>query len=208
MKKIFVVIFLSLLISQYGCNTCKTDDKGKFYLTTQDKLVIPYVGNEKLIFKDSIGDTMSFTGTGRVIKMISRSQYQHGCPGDIWSEEQQYVIFKGTANSFMEISVTKRADFKTVANDFYISSFLLSPIDYQFYCLRRTNSTNFYCSGTNLLTPNDSLSINNKMFYSVYVLPNDENFICDTTIIPRFFYTVSQGVVGFQTIDKKWWNLE
>jgi hypothetical protein len=221
MKKNILIIFLVPILGFYSCNKCKTEDMGKYYFAQEDKLINPYTGNETLIFKDSIGNSVSYVGAGRNITMSNQytmqdpSNYDNDCMSSEWYVEEHRTVFwdnntpaePGHIKQNCGVYIGKKPD---GYNDFEVSMYFYTPVPFQLISYGHFKGKTFYCSENEIMTPISSLTINSKTFFNVYrfnLWTQGNN--CNSSALPPFiYYTLDKGIVGLQTSDYKWWNLD
>jgi hypothetical protein len=217
MKKLIIFIFFILLAGLYACNKCQTKDRGKYYFTTIEKTLIPYTGNETLSFKSSTGDSIGYIGTGRDITMNvidSGWNDEQTCPSARWSVEEHRTVYwdnntvpeSGHSKQYCGVYIGKNP---FGYNDFSVSLFFFTPIHFYFNSNGHYLGNTLYCSENEIMTPIDSLTINDRTYYIVYRFNRATiDNICDTSSKPPcIYYTLDKGIVGFQTSDNQWWNL-
>jgi hypothetical protein len=89
-----IIIFVALFDSCDHCNDT-LDDKN---FTLDEINIVPYTGNETIVLKDSVGDSICLTGQGRRSAMIYRSsnpEYDNNdCSTDYRNSEVVYFDYK------------------------------------------------------------------------------------------------------------------
>ena len=94
---VFVLMFNSCLKDD---TVCVQTNMGNVYLSSTDKQIIPYKGNEKLVFSDSLGDTLLFTGGSRSSSMSEGWCDTRGTSGETCFQE--YYFAEANGESFSE----------------------------------------------------------------------------------------------------------
>jgi hypothetical protein len=221
MKKYFVFITLVLICSLafIQCQKkCDSKKLGDIRFTQTDLNIVPYVGTENLIFKDSIGDSISEhpeVAAGR-ISHYDNHYYEHyfsqdQCPPNYYDVEQNYTHFEGE-------------DYNTsIWTDLYFENPFVTPIKKYIVInvayedsQRWYFTSNFYFdsftlydrsySAANIVAFNDSIKIGPKLFFKVYTLRQnvDPHGLKNLQIV---YYSINRGVVGFKTDHGHLWYL-
>ena len=202
-----------------GLNACKdkceSNDLGTVKFTDEDLKIVPYKGTETLTFKDSLGNSLTYGGGGRLSEFFinheNPSDYE--CPGNYFYSENNTLKF--IQGSYVNIQIILSMDkgslfFKNINK--YIS-FLIEyqegSIHWVFYnrvfnfdALKINNSLDT----TVHILHKDSLLIGPKKFLSVYQL-NQKNAPSGAKNLQYVYYTIKEGIVGFKTEDKHSWYL-
>jgi len=211
MKRFLVLAALMLLCSLtfVQCKRCHDKFIGELDFTPTDLNIVPYNGAVKLIFKDSLGDSIIYQGTGRhsdIINPYHETYHDDPCFGDYYTYEQNYTDFYSNGSDG-EIRIYLTRYFKTAFSSPEGKSFDLS-ISYNKSGSYFFNSS-FYFDDLKLsefrdntiMAINDTLQLGPKTFYSVYTL--DDGY----TNLNIAYYSVSEGLVGFKSNDGHLWYL-
>jgi hypothetical protein len=204
MKPFLIKLFIiSILITQVCCNKCKTKTEGPYTLSTVDLSMIPYRGNETLVYKNLAGDSVTFIGVKRY------SRIDHGdtlrkeeplCAVAEWQYEWNFSTFSYSANGDMWVGESNNRNRRI----FEIWFEFHTPIDFWYDNIVSINSGNFYCNN-NQIAPIDSLLIGNNKYYSVFEFYYNG---CSKPALPIIYYTIAQGIVGFKTTNSDYWYLK
>ena len=83
-KRILTPIFISFFFLTFiQCKKCDPKELGVAFFSQTDLNIVPYIGTETLIFKDSIGDTIGFKPS----EMGRENSFRH------W-HERTFVVFR------------------------------------------------------------------------------------------------------------------
>jgi len=201
---IWKYLVLVSVISQMGCNNCDTTDEGDFKLTTEDLQIVPYTGTETLKFKNQAGDSVIFYGAGRhsdLDQRYSGCDYNTDCCDYIYYIEIEWTIFAASNNSRIYIRLEKD---RYALNHFSIIIKCSDNLVFNYSESLKFNANNIYCSPSYILTPYDTLTIAGKEFYSVYEFTANN---CNGPALPIVCYSLTQGIVGFKTVENESWYL-
>ena len=190
-KKYFILLsaFFFLLIF----NQCKKEAKclGKLTFTEAELKIIPYTGNETLVFKDSIGDSLIF-------KINDRGSYTYPYFKNPDSYEQtDYYEYEYNYISFINNDKI----------DLRFSNPFISNKTIKYFDINFNSFTGTYEFDANNIAPSvfhDTLTIINKTFNSVYELKTLYLNLSGNSLL---FYTFNEGIVGFEN-NGKYWYLE
>ena len=217
MKKkllLFTIIALSTFFF-VDCKKCKSKQYDEKILVDDDLLVLTYTGNEKLVFKNAIGDSMCFTGQGRSSEMEERSSNPDydgsGCMPDKRMVEKNSVRFKyDNADTTLSIDLMYYSPFGSYENDkvivfrYYhemssrifdgIFSYSLAEIENP----KISSLTDFYFISAYYHV----VTLGNKTFNDVYEL------ICFGYPGVALYYSVVNGIVGIKRPSGVLWYLD
>lgn len=216
-KTILSSISFLILILSFSCkkNVCPPSKKlGDLDLRPATLEFNPYAGNEKLIFKNASGDSLILLAPDG--KKVTRDQL---CIKTICTEPK----IKGNSTCEYFDSEAHRIIFRdndqTTLMDLLFSSEVYEENTQNFYSIMRVGfSTGNYISQASTVTDiqfsenflesetiinqflleKNSITLNGKEFTNV--LAAEEDAI-------KYFYSKTQGLVGFQTPDATW-NLD
>lgn len=199
--KIFCIIFfLMTIFQQYSCK-CPENNEGGFYLSNEDKSIIPYSGNETLKFKNLYGDSIIFNLNGRhssMDVMYVPDDNSNECYEAYYSVEREETFFNSNSDPSdqTKIVLLKR---KNYYSDIYFKFHLKNISNFYVYEGCFFNSMNFYYSKNSIITPLDSIIIGNRLFYSVYEFHGTQNDV--------LYYSINKGVVGIMDSNGHQWYL-
>ena len=199
-RKIIWIVFLFVTLSLlHSCGKCRTKDTGDYYFSSSDLSILPYSGNEILVYKNSAGDSIRLTGVNRYSKMEQGYTSQEGemdCPETTFKYETNTTNFNGNDGNYIWFKLTKNIAIK---NSFHFYFIIKSPISFEEGVSIGFESGKLFDYYGALMTPDDTLSINNIVFHSVYKLTKNDEIL---------YYTLTDGIVGFKTADNVEWSLE
>jgi hypothetical protein len=198
---LYAILFLAVIFQQYSCRCPHTTDEGSFYLTGEDKSVIPYSGNVTLTFKNLSGDSLIFSSHGRnstMIELNTPDNNNDDCLKSYCEVERDEIWITSDSNpqDFLRLSLSRNKNYFT---RFSIYSYMNSIPNCHVNDGCYVNAMNFYYSKDSLITPMDSIIIGSRIFYSVYKFQSENNVL---------YYTISQGIVGFKEVEGQDWYLK
>jgi len=215
MKKIlfsFTIILVFMLMFFQCKKECNSEKLGDRKFTQTDRNIVPYNGLENLIFKDSIGDTVSMhpeVSTGRMYSYDNKFyEYYFSsekCPPNYYYVEQNYTHFVGKdygtsiwtdiyfdnpfADTLKKYIVIKVA-FEDSQSWYFTRSFFFNS----------STLFNRYPQESKIIDYNDSLKIGPKWFLKVYTLKQIQDPY-GLKNLQFVYYSLNDGVVGFKTKD-------
>ena len=213
-KKILPTLSLLILILSFSCkkNVCPPDKKlGDLDLRAATLAFNPYAGNEKLIFKNMSGDSLTLLAPDG--EKVTRDQL---CIKTICTEPKikgnsTCEYFDSEAHRFIF-----RDDSETTLMDLLFFSEVYEQNTQKFYSVMRVGfstgnyisqastvtdiqfSGNFLESETGInqfLLEKNSITLNNKTFTNILAAEEDA---------VKYYYSKTQGLIGFQTPDATW----
>jgi len=215
MKK-FLLPILSLLILtiSFSCkkSVCPPDKKlGDLDLRSATLDFNPYDGNEKLIFKNAAGDSLTLQAdAGKEINrdrlcvktICTEPKIKGNSTCEYFGSETHRFIFRDDAQTtlmdllfFTEVYAEDSQDFYSMVRVAFSTGNYISQAtkvtDIQF-------SGNFQESETGInqfLLEKNSITLNGKEFTDALAAEEDA---------VKYYYTKTQGLVGFQTPDATW----
>ncbi len=222
MRKIVLLLGIVSLSSflfiqcKKDCNSKELDDK---IFTDIELDVVPYNGAETLVFKNSNGDSMVFSGQGRSSTMVRRvanpDHDEDECAGDYRNTESNIVKFKHGIDTIMSIELgfyrpfgddenMKNIDFRYYKENLNYSYFYGN---YRFFAKTSNSDTieglSFYGYSYYFITNYySSLTLVNKTYTRVYELTYFNSFGFS------LFYSVVQGLVGYKESTGTIWYLD
>jgi hypothetical protein len=225
-RTLLLMLFLLSAFTLMRCKRCKQEELPDKKFTQQEQAIIPYAGSETLTFKDSSGDSVCYTGQGRISTMNLNHEVMdwdgEECQGDYRQIESVSLNYKGT-NS--DTTIGFRMRFYHAFNDYENDKIFSLSISYS-----TPNMENiFYGSFSfelNTLINNihgqlplqsyisafhDTLTILNKKYYSVYELTWDTSNILPQyqhLFVSSVYYSISQGLVGYKKTTGAIWYLD
>jgi hypothetical protein len=197
MKKIiFILIIAGLCIFIF--KQCKKDScLGTLKFSDEIINSIPYHGGEHLVFRDSLGDSTTFIIENPIYSFIKRTELNNN----------DYYMIESCVISPINIYFQFNLDPYESPNQivFRIASFCFnnhSEIKYFFGGEWKYESGKLYQSEpASKITYNDSITIINKTFYSVYDLEGYAYNGDSTEVYSDIYYSIQQGIVGVKTMN-------
>jgi len=221
MKKLALLLFLLLCLFVFiQCKKeCQSKKVGDIRFTQTDLSIVPFNGNENIVFIDSISDSISYKGTIRKSDYNFYKIYENhveseeDCPGDWYNIENNYTRFAGEINDFdmwFDLNIGGDAFFGSIKKFIFVRvHFIKDYQEWYFGCRYAFDDLKLYdLSPTDniLLTYNDSLNIGPEKFYNVYTF-NQIDKPSSKENLQFVYYTVSEGVIGFKTDSGHLWYL-
>jgi len=202
-----ISVFLSSLLF-FGCpQNCPPDEKvGEFDLKAETLSYVPYDGNEKIIFKNSSGDSLIFEAVDG--KVITREQL---CVKVICTEQK----IKGESTCEYIASETHSLLFRDATQSFLLDILIGTDMNasesenfYSFFRLGFSSDNSISTAGKiteihfNGTFNNDATVINDFLMEKDEITLNGitfNNVLCYEENPVKYFYTKDQGLVGFIT---------
>lgn len=197
---------------------CKSEYLGDLRFTETDLKINPYTGAERLVFRDSIGDSICYNN-GIRYSNYGLHIYEHydpqnpdACWGDYYKTEQNYTFFNevnyGTISVELDIwdpfkenkkYIVLCISYEKVQNWYFACDFVFDSLQLH------DNPKSIYGTAR-ILGYSDSLSIGPNKYYSVYTLihrddPNPQKHL------KIVYYSLNKGIVGFKTYQEHLWYL-
>lgn len=223
MKKNILILLLSFLaISTFmSCQkNCQSNLLESIRFSETDLNIIPYKGHEQLIFIASSGRTTVFNSVNR-ISHIGAGGYEYVefpgsddyCPGNYYYTETNNLEFYGTVSgSWLNFELGMTNPFtKPVKKHISISVTVLDSIYWVFGNVYNFDSLKLYnyYPPYDFIPVNESVLIGPKTFYNVYALESGMNLHSRTVSnLKTVFYSVTEGIVGFQNEYGGTWYLQ
>jgi hypothetical protein len=199
-----------LLISVISCTDCKSISYPSLTFNPSDLNLIPYQGDEQLLFTDSLNDSIPYRGDGR---------YLH--------QEHIYLPNKCTNDGIDYFSQTAGCSFSDTSKRSYIDLYLGLYYDNDFKSVKKRfriylrvpfdknikGFTEIYdFTGDSILPATyvsfaKNLQIASLTFTSVYILQSSISKVEDEYIL-FVYYTISEGIVAFETNKKHLWVMD
>jgi hypothetical protein len=222
MKKIiwllvFVILSCPIFI-QCHKNECKSEYLGDVRFTETDLKINPYKGTERLVFKDSIGDSICYD-SGVRYSNYNLPIYEYfdlnnpeACRGDYYELERNYAQFNEVESTgfikivlnfdnpfiYHEKSINLQIDFGHNPSWYF-------NCEFDFDSLEIFESARHYPTGS-ILSYNDSIIIGPITCYSVYVLMQNSEPV-NVENLKTVYYSINNGIVGFKTVQGHLWFL-
>lgn len=223
MRRTFLLLLLvivSLLLCVQCNKHCNSEQLDDLYFTAKELAVVPYQGTETLVFKNSNGDSICFTGQGRTSHMDARvsntEPEDDECFGDTRNAEDNAVVFKsGNTDSIISVHLYFPHPFanyealKTISFHYgYKATYNVDLFHgtYGFFGDSIANAypynTYFYYVDYFISGYYSSLTLVNKTYTRVYELMyyNGQGKV--------LYYNVTQGIVGYKESSGIIWYLD
>ena len=222
MKKNISILLLSFMAIQIliSCQKdCQSNLLGSIRFSQTDLNIIPYKGNEKLIYVASPGHQLVFNGSDRISHFgVEGNQYvefpesNDYCPGNYYYTEKNSIDFYGTVSgSWFWFDMGMSSPFTHPIRKYVgMNITVLDSIYWVFANGYSFDSLKLYYNPPYGIIPlNDSVLIGSKVFYKVYVLHSGMNLhSARVGNLETVFYSITEGIVGFRNEHGKTWYLQ
>jgi hypothetical protein len=216
MKSNFSLLFFCIcgifILSTCNKDKCNQHEIANLTFTQGDRSIIPYTGNETLIFKNTLGDSIVFE---KGLKQISSNvEYQYtrhealgnnDCQGDyITSEKDEMDFYASIGKGFLKIYFSNSYSFDHPVPIKYID-FILMPTDtVELAFLARfkfSNDTlfNYPNSKDSIIAYHNQITIGLKTFSDVYELYTSYIPLESPEWYKTAFYSTKDGLIGLRT---------
>ena len=196
MNKILLTLILFLIVS----SCCREDsiETARYELTADELALLPYSKGQKINFVHSNGYSFDFNVIEDKIEWKEYHDFceWNCCGNDYFSYQVKTTILESTYPKFhLEFSLggTRFSDYYPQVLNMEINSrhFIQFPYD---------TLTNFICDSISQTTYYDSISLNNQMYYEVFMRKFDShNFINDSTVlVPMSVYFNNLGLIQLE----------
>jgi len=202
----------------YGCSKCPEKQVGNYKFTVKELQINPYNGNEILLFRNLLQDSIQFLVGDRQSDIIKvYSIYEEGdCKGNFTSVETNNTLICSNPNTW-QFSIFLRFFPNPTISGFYKSITLAAVIREQ---NKNSNSQTSVIFEKDSITGYDyywpygdlifhkSLTLGSKSFTDVYEI---ELKLQDATInkwVNKIYYNIKKGIVGFSTNLNVIWYVE
>jgi len=210
---ILFVVFSLTSVTFSSCNKCKSKNFGTITFSQTDLNILPYNGAEKLIFKDSLNDSIIFNGKDRSSNFgnISYEHYHEYCAGDYVNSEINFTQFRIDDNDYgCRISLSIIDPFVSPhLKDMNLTIIYKKGGEWFFegsFDFNEQKLTGICYSPNSVEGLVDTLTLGPKVFNNVYTLvQNEDPFGLDN--LKTVYYSVSKGIVGFKSKDEHLWYL-
>ena len=210
------IFFLSYLILSFlfSCkkNVCPPDEKlGDLNLRTSTLEFNPYNGNEKLIFKNESGDSLTLLASeGKKVTqdqlcirtICTEPKIKGNSTCEYFDSEAHRFIFRDEAQSTLMDLLFSSEVYEENTQNFY--SIMRVGFSTGIYISQATTVTDIQFSGNfqesetiinQFLLEKNSITLNGKEFTNVLAAEDDDL---------KYYYSKTQGLVGFQTPNTTW----
>jgi hypothetical protein len=215
---LFVIVILSCLTLIQCRKKCNSQLLGEIRLTQTDMKINPYTGTERIIFKDSVGDSLCYGSGFRssystyIYDPSYKSDIDGYCSGDYYIIERNATYFTEDNYGAISVDITIEDPFKENKKNIIFGVSYKDSQKWYFYCDFIIDSIKLYVNpkpvygSARILSYNDSIIIGPNKYYSVYSLSlyNDTD---PQTHIQDVYYSLKNGIVGFKNNEGHLWFL-
>jgi hypothetical protein len=205
--KVIISLFLvglSLLI--FSCSRCKNKTFPSLSLSSSDLLLIPYVGNEKLVFADSLNDSIVLLGEGKFLTKDQHYIYDD-CRSDYEAETYACIFHDSINTDLLQLRLGFGGDTRTyesITKNFFIGIFPSNGIG-EFSGVCFFNNDSIFPSPQ--VSFKQNIQIGAQTYSYVYVLisgvspPEKES-------ITFVYYSVQEGIIAWKTNKRHLWIIK
>lgn len=221
MKSLFLLLcscvgFLALLSncsnnSKENWQPCIHNERAKLTFNQGDRSITPYTGNETLIFKDTIGDSMVFEKGAWNIGFnveyeytLHEAQEHNNCTGDyITVEKDDLNFYAKEGKAYLHFSISNSYTFDHPESIKYFDiTFVPDTLEMYFSALYKFSNDTLFPYPNNhdsIVNFHNQITLGPKTFSNVYEL----YAIHIPTNVPewynRAYYSTLDGLVGLRT---------
>lgn len=211
-----LIIAIALIFNSCAKKDCTLTYLGTFNFTQAEINIIPYNGNETLLFTDSLGNLLTGYGIGRGSNEQEQDNFivehpsEQPC-GYYLNTEYNYTTYQGTVNKLSIILVQSMDKGNPFGKN--IKKYLNIQVSYTdiktwvFNCTYNFDASGIYVTSDtakNVLSFKNNLKFGSNTYKSVYELTQIHNRI-GADFIQTVFYTFNQGIVAFKTNTGRLW---
>lgn len=213
-------IFLFCLCS---CNNCIQHEITNLTFTAKDLSVNPYTGNEILTFKKLNGGSFVLSKGSRgkerntihQIENQDAKEYHHGCQGDYFTEESNWLVFETNPNdsiTLVQINLDFTYTFQNPTYDKQIRLFFYhgnnnSGFDGRFK-FSNDSIFDFPDKTDSIVNYYTSINIGPKSFSNVYELYCPNGDTRNDEWFSTAYYSVTEGFCGVKSNFGELWYLD
>lgn len=214
-SKILFSLILSVVLFSCKKNVCPPDKKlGKISLRNETLIFNPYNGDEKLIFKNSQGDSLTLLAPeGKKItfdqlcvkNICTEPKIKGNSTCEYFDAETHRLIFRDSDQTTLVDILFYTKVYQENSQDFYsLIRVGLSNGNFISQASKITDiqfSGNFIESETGInsfFLEKNSIDLNSKIYSNIMAAETDET---------KIYYSKEQGLIGFQTPNTTW-NLD
>ncbi len=222
MKSFFLLPFCCIVVivmlsncsnnSKENLQPCIHHERAKLTFTQGDRSIIPYSGNETLIFKNTSGDSIVFEKGSRNIGFNVEYQYtlheaqeHNNCTGDyITVEKDQTDFYASVGKAHLQFFFTNSYTFDYPESiKYFLLSFVPDTVEMNFTAFYKfSNDTLFPYPDKNhdsIVNFHNQLTIGPKTFLNVYELYAKQIPPHAAEWYIRAYYSTIDGLVGLRT---------
>jgi hypothetical protein len=184
--------------------------------------MIPYKGNETLVFKSTTEPFLSYTGTQRTTQSgiyyedLKNVEETH-CKGTYYYTQSSWIEFRSATGGYDLIT---EMYFTSLFDSGFIKGIFILGLNLKIDSIRNFSGQYVFASdtlynglhnavyGTMIKGFHSSLQLGQKSYSNVYELDGDYGSPNITEWISSVYYCFSNGLVGFRTNKGKLWYLE
>jgi hypothetical protein len=211
----------SLLIIT-SCKKCHENELSSVQFSQTELNMIPYKGNETLIFKSTTEPSLSYYGTERTTQSAIyyedlKNMEETHCKGTYYYTQQSWIDFRSTNGGY---DLTIQMYFTNLFDSGFINGICILGLNLNIDSIRNfsghyvfksdTLYNGKYTAGLGTLIKGfyPSIQLGQKLFYNVYEMGGDYGSPNTTEWISSVYYCFSNGLIGFCTNKGKLWYLE
>jgi len=215
------VLVISLLLIN-SCQKCHENELSSVKFTQNELKMIPYTGNDTLLFKSATEPSLSYYGTERTTQSgidyedLKNVEETH-CKGTYYYSQSSWIDFRsahGDYNLRTEMYFTNLFDSGYIEGIFIFGLGLninsIRDFSGQYVFELDTLYSGKYIEGFSKIIKGfySTIQLGQKSYHNVYEFDGDYSSPNTTEWISSVYYCFSDGLVGFRTNKGKLWYLE
>ena len=214
-KRILLSVLLILAVIIALTNCCSSHMRADLHFTQSDLNINPYKGSEQLVFRSLTGESFNIAIRGRYKNgsdMYGYKDYsdKNKCKGDYYYTERDETGFSNVGSWLFSIILS--FDY-TLNNQVYDKSieFMVdlkngAPASYSEAHFNSDTIYDKYPSRDSVYIFHKSITLGPKSFENVYELFLYRSLNLDGEWATTLYYTIKEGIVGFNTdLGNKWY---
>ena len=210
------------LLTFTSCNKCHENELQSVNFTQEELKMIPYKGNETLVFKSATEPSLNYYGTQRTTQSgidyedLKYTEETH-CKGTYYYTQSSWIEFRAASGDY---DIITEMYFTNLFDSGFIKGIFILGLDLNIDSIRNFSGQYVFKSdslyngkytdglGTIIKGFYPSIQLGQKLFYNVYEMDGDYGSPNITEWISSVYYCFSDGLVGFRTNKGKLWYLE
>jgi hypothetical protein len=219
---LFLGVLISSLLLITSCKKCHENELSSVQFSQNELNMIPYKGNETLVFKSTTEPFLSYNGTERITQSgiyyedLKNVEETH-CKDTYYYSQSSWIDFRsahGDYNLRTEMYFTNLFDSGYIEGIFIFGLGLninsIRDFSGQYVFESDTLYSGKYIEGFSKIIKGfySTIQLGQKSYHNVYEFDGDYSSPNATEWISSVYYCFSDGLVGFRTNKGKLWYLE
>ncbi len=202
----------------FSCGKCPEKQTGKYNFTSEELQINPYNGQEVLLFRSLLEDSVNFSVGDRIsdiVKVYPIYVDDGECNGNYTVVETNSTVITSNSNSW-QFSIFLRF-FPNPSMPGYYKSIKFGAVIPGQNTKTNSDATVIFerdtITGYNYSWPygdliyHKSLTLGSKSFTDVYEIELIRNNVTIDNWVNKIYYTIRQGIVGFSNNQNELWFL-